>query len=82
MLTVRRTHGSTRAMTDQQELVAALMAELTGRFENLAQLASRQQVASQIDSSTVHEIKTLAAKALMIIDAVQALSLSNSDTVS
>jgi len=60
-------------MTEQTEIAAALMAELTGRFETLADLASCQQVVSQLDDGIVREIEALTTEASQIIRAVQTL---------
>ena len=61
-------------MTDQQELVAALMAELTGRFENLAALTVAQHRPEAIERNAVDAITKETFRALVITRAASVLA--------
>lgn len=60
-------------MNDRAELVARLMAELTARFEDLAQAASDRQVPSQIDEEALAQIAQAASDAARIAEAAHLL---------
>jgi hypothetical protein len=60
-------------MDERAELAAALMAEVTGRLETLAGLASGQQVASQLDPEAILEIRMQLGDTLVVLNACQIL---------
>lgn len=74
MLTVRGTHGSTGTVDSRLELIARLMAELTGRFEDLTSLTVTQHRPEGIDRQVVDVITKDVARALEIVRAASALA--------
>ena len=67
-------------MNERRQLVADLMAELTGRFEDLATLAATQQRAQTIDTAVIGKIAGEARSALTIANAAIDLTSRENNT--
>lgn len=60
-------------MSDRRQLICDLMAELTGRFEDLATLTISQHQPDHVDPDALNTISQGLQAASALIDAAQAL---------